>query len=77
MSTPTPFSGMFTNSSAAGLSRSDSVESLDSDHQSIGYGTVLNSSRGPSPMTVGLSEVPLAMAITETIHAWFKGNDDS
>ena len=35
------------------------------------------SSRGPSPLTVGLSDtIPLAVAFSETVNAYFKGSDE-
>lgn len=35
-------------------------------------------SRGPSPLGVGFADsIPIAMAVTETFHAMFKGYDDS
>lgn len=35
-------------------------------------------SRGPSPLTIGMSDtIPLAVAFSETIHAYFKGGDQS
>ena len=36
----------------------------------------IGSSRGPSPLTTGMSDtVPLAVAFTETVNAYFKGTD--
>ncbi|KAL4236259.1 hypothetical protein ACF0H5_004646 [Mactra antiquata] len=36
----------------------------------------VGSSRGPSPLTIGMADtVPLAVAFTETINAYFKGTD--
>ncbi|XP_013396584.1 F-BAR domain only protein 2 [Lingula anatina] len=38
----------------------------------------VGASRGPSPLTIGLSDtIPLAIAFTETVNAYFKGSDES
>ncbi|ESO92621.1 hypothetical protein LOTGIDRAFT_233068 [Lottia gigantea] len=38
--------------------------------------TPVGSSRGPSPLTLGMSDtIPIAIALTETINAFFKGHD--
>lgn len=51
------------------ISRADSVGSLEFRTASIGIG----SSRGPSPLTIGMSDtVPLAVAFHEIVHAFFK-----
>lgn len=51
------------------ISRADSVGSLEFRTASIGIG----SSRGPSPLTIGMSDtVPLAVAFHEIVHAYFK-----
>ncbi|XP_037040939.1 F-BAR domain only protein 2 isoform X8 [Bradysia coprophila] len=56
------------------ISRADSVGSLEFRTASIGIG----SSRGPSPLTIGMSDtVPLAVAFHEIVHAYFKGSDES
>lgn len=35
-------------------------------------------SRGPSPLTIGMSDaIPLAVAFSETVNAYFKGSDQS
>ncbi|RUS92107.1 hypothetical protein EGW08_000131 [Elysia chlorotica] len=59
----------------APMSRSDSNGSMGTfNTTSMPYG----SSRGPSPLTIGMSDtVPLAVAFTETVHAYFKGHDAS
>uniref|UniRef100_A0A8D8XRI4 F-BAR domain only protein 2 n=1 Tax=Cacopsylla melanoneura TaxID=428564 RepID=A0A8D8XRI4_9HEMI len=37
-----------------------------------------NSSRGPSPLTIGMSDtIPLAVAFHEIIHSYFRGTDES
>lgn len=55
------------------IGRTDSVSSLE--FRSSG---VLAPSRGPSPLTIGLSDsIPLAVAFHEIIHAYFKGSNES
>uniref|UniRef100_A0A2C9JSW5 MHD domain-containing protein n=1 Tax=Biomphalaria glabrata TaxID=6526 RepID=A0A2C9JSW5_BIOGL len=54
------------------MSRSDSNGSMTFTTTSMPIG----SSRGPSPLTIGMSDtVPLAIAFTETVNAYFKGHD--
>ncbi|XP_074640682.1 F-BAR domain only protein 2-like isoform X2 [Tubulanus polymorphus] len=59
------------------MSRNDSQGSLSS----ITFNTTsvpIGSSRGPSPLTIGMSDtIPLAVAYTETINAIFKGSNHS
>lgn len=51
------------------ISRADSVGSLEFRTASIGIG----SSRGPSPLTIGMSDtIPLAVAFHEFVHAYFR-----
>lgn len=58
--------------SPAFMSRSESSSSVTFNTTSMPVG----SSRGPSPLTIGMSDtVPLAVAFTETINALFKGTD--
>jgi hypothetical protein len=55
------------------IARTDSVTSLE--FRSSG---VIGPSRGPSPLTIGLSDsIPLAVAFHEIIHAYFKGSNES
>ncbi|XP_053394008.1 F-BAR domain only protein 2-like isoform X3 [Mercenaria mercenaria] len=55
-----------------GLNRVDSGSSVTWNTTSMPVG----SSRGPSPLTIGMADVvPLAVAFTETINAYFKGTD--
>jgi len=55
------------------IGRTDSVTSLD--FRSSG---VIGPSRGPSPLTIGLSDsIPLAVAFHEIIHAYFKGSNET
>lgn len=40
-------------------------------------GIPLGSSRGPSPLTIGLADtIPLAVAFHEIIHSYFRGTDE-
>ncbi|XP_059490761.1 F-BAR domain only protein 2 isoform X2 [Neocloeon triangulifer] len=55
------------------IARADSTNSLE-----FRTSGVLNSSRGPSPLTIGMSDtVPLAVAFHEIIHAFFRGSDET
>lgn len=50
------------------MARADSVGSLEFRAGSVNLG-----SRGPSPLTIGMSDtIPLAIAFHEIIHAYFK-----
>ncbi|XP_055634519.1 F-BAR domain only protein 2 isoform X6 [Toxorhynchites rutilus septentrionalis] len=62
-------------SPASQIARADSVGSLEFRSPSVGIG----SSRGPSPLTIGMSDtVPLAVAFHEIIHAYFsRGSDET
>uniref|UniRef100_K1RV42 FCH domain only protein 2 n=1 Tax=Magallana gigas TaxID=29159 RepID=K1RV42_MAGGI len=65
-----PVSGR--SSPASFMSRSESSSSVTFNTTSMPVG----SSRGPSPLTIGMSDtIPLAIAFTETINAYFKGTD--
>ncbi|XP_031638378.1 F-BAR domain only protein 2 isoform X2 [Contarinia nasturtii] len=60
--------------SPSNISRADSVGSLEFRTASIGFG----SSRGPSPLTIGITDtIPLAVAFHEIVHAFFKGSDET
>ena len=59
-----------------GMERADSVPSLNS--MSFTASASFGSSRGPSPLTIGMSDsVPLAVAFSETVNAYFKGADEN
>ncbi|XP_055852331.1 F-BAR domain only protein 2 isoform X7 [Episyrphus balteatus] len=59
--------------SPSSMSRADSVGSMEF-RMGVGHG----SSRGPSPLTIGISDtIPLAVAFHEIIHAYFRGTDES
>ncbi|XP_062712422.1 F-BAR domain only protein 2 isoform X11 [Aedes albopictus] len=61
-------------SPASQIARADSVGSLEFRSPSVGIG----SSRGPSPLTIGMSDtIPLAVAFHEIIHAYFRGADET
>lgn len=56
------------------VEKNDVVPQMNSNSfgSSISFGT----SRGPSPLTIGFSDtIPLAMAFSETVHAYFHGSD--
>jgi len=56
------------------MNRADSIGSLEF-RTAIGS---MGSSRGPSPLTIGISDtIPLAVAFHEIIHAYFRGSDES
>ncbi|XP_032593636.1 F-BAR domain only protein 2 isoform X8 [Drosophila grimshawi] len=61
-------------SPAPAMNRADSIGSLEFRTAIGGMG----SSRGPSPLTIGISDtIPLAVAFHEIIHAYFRGSDES
>nr|CAD7426884.1 unnamed protein product [Timema monikensis] len=56
------------------ISRADSVGSLEFRTAGVSTG----SSRGPSPLTIGMSDtIPLAIAFHEIVHSYFKGTDET
>ncbi|XP_064109767.1 F-BAR domain only protein 2-like isoform X4 [Macrobrachium nipponense] len=60
-------------STVSGLSHADSVSSLE-----FRTSGMVGTSRGPSPLTIGLSDsIPLAVAFQELCHAYFRGTDES
>ncbi|CAG0879746.1 unnamed protein product [Darwinula stevensoni] len=59
-----------------GISRAESTGSLGSGNAIIPVTST--SSRGPSPLTIGMSDtIPLAVAFQELVHAKFRGTDES
>lgn len=55
------------------LPRAESVSSLE-----FRTSGMMGTSRGPSPLTIGLSDtIPLAVAFQELCHAYFRGTDES
>lgn len=60
--------------SPSSISRADSVGSLEFRTSGIPVG----SSRGPSPLTIGISDViPIAVAFHEICHCYFRGSDET
>ncbi|KAM0736844.1 SH3-containing GRB2-like protein 3-interacting protein 1 [Formica fusca] len=60
--------------SPATISRADSVASLEFRTAGVGVG----SSRGSSPLTIGLADtIPLAVAFHEIVHTYFRGTDET
>ena len=58
------------------ISRCQSVSSLSSDFRVTPIS--VGSSRGPSPLTLGISDaVPIAIALQESVSACFKGTDET
>ncbi|XP_054161459.1 SH3-containing GRB2-like protein 3-interacting protein 1 isoform X2 [Oppia nitens] len=58
------------------ISRCRSASSLSSDFRMTPIS--IGSSRGPSPLTLGISDViPIAIALQESVSACFKGTDES
>ncbi|XP_030852281.1 F-BAR domain only protein 2 isoform X12 [Strongylocentrotus purpuratus] len=60
-----------------GLPRQDSNSSLSGLSPFNTHG-VVGGSRGPSPLTLGMNDtIPIAAAFTESVNAYFKGNEQS
>ncbi|KAF4533532.1 hypothetical protein B566_EDAN001017 [Ephemera danica] len=56
------------------ISRADSVGSLEFRTSGVPVG----SSRGPSPLTIGMADtIPLAVAFHEIVHSYFRGTDET
>lgn len=57
--------------------RTDSMQSLNNmpfSSSSMSFG----SSRGPSPLSLAMSDaIPLAVAFSESVNAYFKGDEES
>jgi hypothetical protein len=61
---------------SSSISRCESVSSLSSDFRMTPIS--VGSSRGPSPLTLGISDaVPIAVALQESVSACFKGIDET
>ncbi|GFR31015.1 f-BAR domain only protein 2 [Trichonephila clavata] len=57
------------------MTRTESIGSLTSDFKTTSM--PVGSSRGPSPLTIGMSDtIPLAVAFSEVVNACFKGTDE-
>ncbi|XP_049844713.1 F-BAR domain only protein 2 isoform X9 [Schistocerca gregaria] len=60
--------------SPAPIARADSVGSLEFRTAGVPVG----SSRGPSPLTIGMADtIPLAVAFHEIVHSYFRGTDET
>ncbi|KFM59697.1 FCH domain only protein 2, partial [Stegodyphus mimosarum] len=58
------------------MTRTESIGSLTSDFKTTSM--PVGSSRGPSPLTIGMSDtIPLAVAFNEVVNACFKGTDET
>ncbi|XP_039297957.1 F-BAR domain only protein 2 [Nilaparvata lugens] len=59
------------------IARADSIGSLGSlEFRTAGVS--IGSSRGPSPLTIGMADtIPLAVAFHEIIHSYFRGTDET
>lgn len=56
------------------IARADSVGSLEFRAAGVPVG----SSRGPSPLTIGMADtIPLAVAFHEIVHSYFRGTDET
>ena len=63
------------NSQANAMSRCQSATSLSSDFKMT---SISGYSRGPSPITLGISDtIPIAIALQESVSACFKGIDET
>ncbi|KAK3923074.1 F-BAR domain only protein 2 [Frankliniella fusca] len=59
---------------ALSMSRADSVASLEFRTAGVAVGA----SRGPSPLTIGMTDtIPLAVAFHEIVHSYFRGTDET
>ncbi|NWV68805.1 FCHO2 protein, partial [Malurus elegans] len=78
---PRPFSPPLTSSSspppAAPLARAESISSISSSASLSAANTpTVGVSRGPSPVSLGNQDtLPVAVALTESVNAYFKGAD--
>ncbi|XP_017020234.1 F-BAR domain only protein 2 isoform X3 [Drosophila kikkawai] len=69
-----PGRGRMSPAPVTAMNRAESIGSLEFRTAIGGVG----SSRGPSPLTIGISDtIPLAVAFHEIIHAYFRGSDES
>ncbi|XP_026473052.1 F-BAR domain only protein 2-like isoform X1 [Ctenocephalides felis] len=58
------------------MSRTDSLSSVGGS--GIEFRASFGSSRGPSPLTIGMADtIPLAVAFHEIVHAYFRGTDET
>lgn len=62
--------------SSTPMFRADSIGNLNSTFNTTPMS--VGSSRGPSPLTIGMSDsIPIAVAFFETVNALFKGTDEN
>ncbi|XP_069693092.1 F-BAR domain only protein 2 isoform X5 [Periplaneta americana] len=71
---PSPRGRMSPAPGPSPISRADSVGSLEFRTAGVPVG----SSRGPSPLTIGMADtIPLAVAFHEIVHSYFRGTDET
>ena len=71
---PSPRGRMSPAPGPSTISRADSVGSLEFRTAGVPVG----SSRGPSPLTIGMADtIPLAVAFHEIVHSYFRGTDET
>ncbi|XP_034253951.1 F-BAR domain only protein 2 isoform X4 [Thrips palmi] len=71
---PAPRGRVSPGPNALSMSRADSVASLEFRAAGVAVG----SSRGPSPLTIGMTDtIPLAVAFHEIVHSYFRGTDET
>lgn len=71
---PAPRGRVSPGPNALSMSRADSVASLEFRAAGVAVG----SSRGPSPLTIGITDtIPLAVAFHEIVHSYFRGTDET
>ncbi len=70
-----------TGTQGGGGSLNNRADSLGNLHSGATFSTTsmsIGSSRGPSPLTIGMADnIPLAIAFSESINVYFKGADES
>ncbi|KAJ1532359.1 hypothetical protein ONE63_000961 [Megalurothrips usitatus] len=71
---PAPRGRVSPGPNALSMSRADSVASLEFRAAGVALGV----SRGPSPLTIGMTDtIPLAVAFHEIVHSYFRGTDET
>lgn len=71
---PAPRGRVSPGPNSLSMSRADSVASLEFRAAGVAVG----SSRGPSPLTIGMTDtIPLAVAFHEIVHSYFRGTDET
>lgn len=70
---PAPNNTLRSSPGPSNIARADSVGSLEFRAAGVPVGL----SRGPSPLTLGMSDtIPLAVAFHEMVHSYFHGTDE-